>query len=216
MAWVIPLLLAYIPGLVIGFLLFTLLITRYREPSLTAPSGDWSEGEWPPVTIVIAAWNESEAIVRTLERIAELMYQGRVEVVIADNNSTDDTGALADAAAERLGLDYRRVFEQKRGKHHVLNAALATVTTPIVVTVDADTHCSESRSHAWSSGSRADRKISTSRPARVPSSRRTHSRASSPGCSSGTIGSGSTASSACRPRTTRRWSRRGILGLLGE
>lgn len=30
LAWVIPILLAYIPGVVVGFLIFTLLITRYR------------------------------------------------------------------------------------------------------------------------------------------------------------------------------------------
>ena len=38
-----------------------------------------------------------------------------------------------------MRFDYRRVFEAKQGKHHALNAALATVTTPLVVTVDADT-----------------------------------------------------------------------------
>jgi poly-beta-1,6-N-acetyl-D-glucosamine synthase len=92
MAWVIPILLAYIPGLVIGFMVLTLLMTRYRVLPLAPPEGEWPEGEWPSVTIVIAAWNESEAIVRTLERIADLTYQGSVEVVVADNNSTDDTG----------------------------------------------------------------------------------------------------------------------------
>ena len=91
------------------------------------------------MTILVAAWNESEAIVRTLEHIGELAYPGRLEVVVADNNSTDDTAPLADAAGARLGLRYRRVFEAKQGKHHALNAALATVTTPLVVTVDADT-----------------------------------------------------------------------------
>jgi biofilm PGA synthesis N-glycosyltransferase PgaC len=140
MGWVIPLFLAYIPGLVIGFMIFTLLITRYQELPLEPPKGDWPEGDWPTVTIVVAAWNESEAIVHTLEHIAELSYAGRFEVVVADNNSTDDTALLADAAGERLGLDFRRIFETKQGKHHALNAALATVTTPLVVTVDADTH----------------------------------------------------------------------------
>ena len=77
---------------------------------------------------------------RTLEGIGELSYQGRLEVVVADNNSTDDTALRADAAGDRLGLRYRRVFEVKQGKHNALNAALATVTTPLVVTVDADTH----------------------------------------------------------------------------
>jgi biofilm PGA synthesis N-glycosyltransferase PgaC len=140
MAWVIPFFLAYVPGFVIWFMLFTLLITPYREPPLTPPAGEWPEGTWPEVTIIVAAWNESEVIVPTLERIADLDYEGAVEVVLADNNSTDDTAALADAAAERLGLHYRRVLEKKQGKHHALNAALQTVTTPLVVTVDADTH----------------------------------------------------------------------------
>jgi len=140
MAWVIPLFLAYIPGLVIGFMIFTLLITRYQELPLEPPRVNWPEGEWPAVTILVAAWNESDAIVRTLEHVAELSYQGRVEVVVADNNSTDDTALLADGAGARLRLHYRRVFEASQGKHHALNAALATVTTPLVVTVDADTH----------------------------------------------------------------------------
>ena len=140
MAWVIPIFLAYIPGLVIGFMIFTLLITRYEELPLVPLRGDWPEGEWPPVTILVAAWNESEAIVRTLEHIGDLAYPGRVEVVVADNNSNDDTALLADAAGARLRHHYRRVFEASQGKHHALNAALATVTTPLVVTVDADTH----------------------------------------------------------------------------
>jgi len=140
MAWVIPFFLAYVPGLVIGFMIFTLLITRYGELPLEPPAGEWPDGTWPSVTIVIAAWNETDAIVGTLEEIAGLWYEGRIEVVVADNNSSDDTGALADAAAERLELDYRRVFEEKQGKHHALNTALETVTTPLVVTVDADTH----------------------------------------------------------------------------
>jgi hypothetical protein len=55
MAWVIPLFLAYVPGLVLGFMVFTLLITRYRELPLEPPMGDWPEGEWPSVTVVVAA-----------------------------------------------------------------------------------------------------------------------------------------------------------------
>ena len=131
MAWVIPTLLAYIPSLVIGLMAFTLIITRYREPS--------SVTGWPDVTVMVAAWNEEEAIVPTLERIATLEYAGHVEVVLADNNSTDRTAELAEATASRLGLDYRRVFEPTPGKHRALNAALASVRTSVVATVDADT-----------------------------------------------------------------------------
>ena len=131
LAWVIPLFLGYIPGAVIGLMAFTLLITRYRE---LAPLANC-----PPVTVVAAARNEEAAIVSTLERIAGLSYPGEVEVVLADNNSTDRTAELAAAAAARLGLRYRRVFEPRPGKHLALNAVLPSVSTPVVVTVDADT-----------------------------------------------------------------------------
>ena len=93
LGWVIPILLAYVPALVIGFMLFTLLVNPYRELELVRPSGSW-----PAVTVLIAARNEAEAIVPTLERIAGLTYPGPVEVVLADNGSTDRTGELADDA----------------------------------------------------------------------------------------------------------------------
>ena len=107
---------------------------------MAPPKGDWPEGEWPPVTIVIAAWNEEDAIAATLERIAGLSYPGAIEVVLADNNSTDRTAEIAEQEAQRHGLHYRRVFEAEQGKYRALNAALATISTPLVVSVDADTH----------------------------------------------------------------------------
>jgi biofilm PGA synthesis N-glycosyltransferase PgaC len=139
MAWVIPLLLAYVPAVVIGFLCFTLLLTRYKAPSFRAPEGAWPAGEWPPVTVIVAAHDEEASIERTLGHIAASEYAGPLEVVLADNNSTDATAALAEAAGRRLGIDLRRSFEPVAGKHRALNTALADVTTPIVVTVDADT-----------------------------------------------------------------------------
>ena len=132
--WVIPIFLAYIPSVVIGFLLATLVLTRYRRTELDTP-----EGGWPAVTVMIAAWNEEAAIGATLERIAGAGYPGELEVVLADNNSIDRTAAIAQQTAERVGLRYRRVVETVPGKHHALNAALATATTPVVITVDADT-----------------------------------------------------------------------------
>ena len=134
MAWVIPIVLAYVPGLVIGFMIFTLLVNPYRELSLAPPAGGW-----PPVTILVAAFNEEEAIAATLQRLANLSYGGPVEVVLADNASTDQTPKLAEDAAREFGVDYRRVVEPIPGKHAALNAALKTVTTPVVITVDADT-----------------------------------------------------------------------------
>jgi biofilm PGA synthesis N-glycosyltransferase PgaC len=138
MAWVIPIFLAYIPAVLIGFMVFTLITLRYRVPSLDPPSGRWPEGEWPPVTVVVAARDEESAIGPTLERIADLAY-GPLTVILADNNSTDRTVEIAEEAARRRGLRLRVVSEPQAGKWRALNRALESVETPIVVTVDADT-----------------------------------------------------------------------------
>jgi poly-beta-1,6-N-acetyl-D-glucosamine synthase len=139
MAWVIPIFMAYIPAVVIGFLCFSLIFTRYLPPSLRAPVGPWPSGDWPEVTVIVAAYNEEESIEWTLGQVAASTYPGALKVVLADNNSADRTAELAEATARRLGLDYRRAFEPAAGKHNALNTALADVTSPIVVTVDADT-----------------------------------------------------------------------------
>ena len=139
MAWVIPIFMAYIPAIVIGFMCFTLILTRYEPPPLRPPAGPWPTGEWPPLTVIVAAYNEEDAIETTLDHVAASRYPGAMTVVLADNNSTDRTAELAQDTAGRHGLDYRRSFEPVAGKHHALNTALVDVRTPIVVTVDADT-----------------------------------------------------------------------------
>lgn len=134
LAWLIPIVLAYIPGLVLGFMIFTLLVNPYHELSLAPPRGGW-----PAVTVVVAGRNEEHAIGPTIQSLAALSYGGWLEVVLADNGSTDRTRHVAEETATRFGLQFRTVVEREPGKHHTLNAALATVRTPIVVTVDADT-----------------------------------------------------------------------------
>jgi biofilm PGA synthesis N-glycosyltransferase PgaC len=139
MAWVIPVFLAYVPAVLIGFMVFTLITLRYRVPTLDTPSGPWPQGEWPPVTVVVAARNEESAIGPTLERIADLSYDGPLAAILADNNSTDRTAEVAEEVAQRRGLTMRRIFEPEAGKWRALNRALESVETSIVVTVDADT-----------------------------------------------------------------------------
>ena len=101
-AWVIPVPARVRPGLVIGFLCATLLLTRYQPPPLDPPAarghrrvaaGDGDRG----------AYNEEAAIEPTLDRIAATSYPGPLPVVLADNNSSDRTAELGAAAAARPG-----------------------------------------------------------------------------------------------------------------
>lgn len=124
-------LVAWLPGWLVAFLALSLVLDRQPPLRVDRPR--------EPVTVVIAAHDEEAGIATTLGFVAEQDYDGAVTVVLADNACTDGTVAVALAAAERLGLDLRVVPEPRPGKCHALNTALASVTTPLVVTLDADT-----------------------------------------------------------------------------
>lgn len=130
-AWISIALLAYVPGFLIAFLAASLILDRQPRLKVKHPT--------TAITVVIAARNEETGIGPTIERVAGSDYDGPLTIILADNGSTDGTQAAARAAAEVAGADLRIVVETTPGKSHALNAALSTVDTPLVATVDADT-----------------------------------------------------------------------------
>ncbi|MET9132221.1 glycosyltransferase [Streptomyces antibioticus] len=59
--------------------------------------------EWPPVCVVVPARDEAEVLPASLPSLLAQDYPGRAEVFLADDGSTDGTGDLARALAERTG-----------------------------------------------------------------------------------------------------------------
>jgi biofilm PGA synthesis N-glycosyltransferase PgaC len=94
--------------------------------------------EYPDVTVIVAAYNEEAAIRETLEYALRQDYPGTLKIVVADDGSTDGTNAIA-AAVAREDPRVRIVSSEHGGKSEALNAALSTVRTPLVATIDADT-----------------------------------------------------------------------------
>jgi glycosyltransferase involved in cell wall biosynthesis len=78
------------------------------------------------VTVVIAARDEESAIGPTLERIADLSYDGPLTAILADNNSTDHTVEVAEETARRRGLKLRHSFEAQRPSRWPANSAALT------------------------------------------------------------------------------------------
>jgi biofilm PGA synthesis N-glycosyltransferase PgaC len=124
-------LIAFIPGALVAFLVASLLFDR--QPRLTVDQPTTG------VTVVIAARNEEAGIGETIGYLAAQDYEGEYRVILVDNGSTDDTVAVARARAELEGLDLLVLSESRPGKNNALNRGLAAVTTPLVITVDADT-----------------------------------------------------------------------------
>lgn len=91
----------------------------------------------PPVTVVIAAYNEESVIVRTVQSVLASAYPID-EVVVVDDGSVDGT---SDAIRNAFGGDARvRLFEQPNGgKAVALDHALRECRNDIMISVDADT-----------------------------------------------------------------------------
>ncbi|HEY6638588.1 MAG TPA: glycosyltransferase [Solirubrobacterales bacterium] len=121
---------AIIPGYLNAHLISSLLFDK--APPLRF------DIEFPAITVIVAAYNEAERIEETLRYASAQDYPGDFNIMVADDGSTDDTVERAALAAE---LDPRIAVRRfpHGGKANTLNNALATVETPLVATVDADT-----------------------------------------------------------------------------
>jgi peptidoglycan-N-acetylglucosamine deacetylase len=91
----------------------------------------------PSATVLIPAHNEEGVIVQTVSSVLASDFP-QLRVIVIDDGSTDDTGALLDA---NFSNDPRvRIIHQvNRGKSAALNRAMAEANTEILVTIDADT-----------------------------------------------------------------------------
>ncbi len=121
---------AIIPGYLNANLIASLLLDR--PPPLRFDLA------FPDVTVTIACFNEEETIEETLDYVVEQDYPGTLQILIADDGSTDRTAELAHARAA-TNPDITVLTVPHGGKARALTAALAQVRTPLMATVDADT-----------------------------------------------------------------------------
>jgi len=91
----------------------------------------------PPVSVLIAAFNEEKVILKTVESILENGYPD-LEVIVVDDGSQDRT---LQVLQETFASEPRvRIFTQPNaGKSAALNRAIAEASNEILVALDADT-----------------------------------------------------------------------------
>jgi 1,2-diacylglycerol 3-beta-glucosyltransferase len=105
-----------------------------------------AEGDRPWVTLLVAARNEAPVIAATLAGLAAQDYgvggERRFDIVLVDDGSTDETGALAQAAAaahpDRLVVMRREQGEGPRMKAAALNFAHPHLRGEVIGVLDAD------------------------------------------------------------------------------
>jgi len=84
-------------------------------------------------SVVVPAYNESAYLGSALESLLAQDFEGPYEIIVVDNNSTDDTAAVA----ARYGV--RVVREVERGVCAARQRGSAIATGDIIVSTDADT-----------------------------------------------------------------------------
>lgn len=120
---------AIVPGYAFAFIFFSLAFDR--RPGLAAVAA------YPPLTILVAAYNEQESISATIDTLIRQKYPGVLEIIVIDDGSTDYTGSILAA----MDVPNLKVIDLPRngGKAKALNAGLRSATHELIVTVDADT-----------------------------------------------------------------------------
>ena len=92
--------------------------------------------EWPPVTLVIAAYNEKQVLEAKIRNCLAIEYpQGKLKFVFITDGSSDGSERLMDNYPSILCLHQ----QERRGKLAAIKRAMQFVETPIVIFSDANT-----------------------------------------------------------------------------
>jgi biofilm PGA synthesis N-glycosyltransferase PgaC len=121
---------ALVPGLMNAFLAASLLLDRRPRRR--------SYVRYPPVSILIAAYNEEQSIGETLQSLALQDYPGEFEAIVIDDGSTDRTASIVEA----LDYPWLRLLRQETNlaKSAALNRGLAAARHALIVTLDGDSY----------------------------------------------------------------------------
>ncbi|MEO7493934.1 MAG: glycosyltransferase family 2 protein [Massilia sp.] len=117
-----------IPGFINAFLVSSLLMDRRpkRRPLASLPG----------LTILVAAYNEEQSILGTIESIAAQDYAAPLDVIVISDGSTDRTMEIL----RTLSYPWLRVVDLKKngGKANALNAGLKLARHDLTITLDGD------------------------------------------------------------------------------
>jgi biofilm PGA synthesis N-glycosyltransferase PgaC len=127
-ALLIILFIALIPGFLNAHLLSSV--------ALDSPPPLRMDIAFPPISLLLAAYNEEENLRETVQSLRAQDYPNELEIIVVDDGSTDHSIDVLTS----LALPNLKVIHGKHaGKAGALNEGLKHVTHEIMVCIDADT-----------------------------------------------------------------------------
>jgi glycosyltransferase involved in cell wall biosynthesis len=89
-------------------------------------------------SVIISTYNREDSLRDTLRSLAGLSTKESWELIVVDNNSTDNTRAVVAEAASGFPVELRYLFEAEQGKFAALNKAILASRGEIIATTDDD------------------------------------------------------------------------------
>ena len=92
------------------------------------------------VSIILCTYNRCERLAFALESVAASRTAEAIswEVIVVDNNSSDDTLQVVQKFLQRFPQRFRYIFEPKPGKSNALNRAIRETSAELLVFMDDD------------------------------------------------------------------------------
>jgi glucosyl-dolichyl phosphate glucuronosyltransferase len=99
------------------------------------------------VAVLIATYNRAHLLGETLDVLAQSRTDPRFpwEVIVVDNNSTDDTPAVVTSRQASYPVCLTYLVEHRQGRSAALNTAIASTTAPLLLSTDDDVRVD----HQW-------------------------------------------------------------------
>ncbi|MFI0410356.1 bifunctional polysaccharide deacetylase/glycosyltransferase family 2 protein [Actinomadura sp. 3N508] len=100
------------------------------------PDDDLPPDPFPPVSVIVPAFNEEANIAATVASLLDTDYPGTVEVIVVDDGSTDRTPLIVESIALPT---VHLIRKPNGGKPSALNVGIGVARAEILVLVDGDT-----------------------------------------------------------------------------
>ena len=93
------------------------------------------------LTVIVPTYNRAESLRKTLMSFSSAAVPTglKVEIIVADNNSTDNTHQVVEEVKSRFSNhELKYFFESKQGRSHAVNAGIRISDADLISTIDDD------------------------------------------------------------------------------
>jgi glucosyl-dolichyl phosphate glucuronosyltransferase len=92
------------------------------------------------ISVILCTYNRCQSLAKALESVAasEVPESTSWEVIVADNNSRDETRQIVDGFSQKYPGRFRYLFEARQGKSYALNAAIREAQGDVLAFTDDD------------------------------------------------------------------------------